>query len=159
MPYCVTSVVQHCKLICSNTCWIGQNCLHQLRLGFQLSVHSEMSEWKVHIVRALAEALFPALNDDAALARAAQKEAIASLLETSADSMDFVIDAVCPCHVDRSQCSSDALRSPWYTCIFSCSESCRELIPLVDILLARCLHLMRHPRLWGFNVDASLLSL
>lgn len=63
-----------------------------------------MSEWKVHIVRALAETFFPALDDDAELARAANREAIASLLETSAASMDFVIDAVSLLRVDVLHC-------------------------------------------------------
>lgn len=53
-----------------------------------------MCDSKVQVVRALAEALFPALDGDAELARAASREGMAKLLETSAGSMDFVIDAV-----------------------------------------------------------------
>ena len=53
-----------------------------------------MSESKARIVRSLAQTLFPRLDEEAGLARAAGQESMATLLETSASSMDFVIDAV-----------------------------------------------------------------
>ena len=53
-----------------------------------------MSESKTRIVRSLAQTLFPRLDEEAGLARAAGQESMATLLETSASSMDFVIDAV-----------------------------------------------------------------
>ena len=53
-----------------------------------------MSEAKVETVRALAEAFFPGLHQDAESARNANQEAIATFLETSAAKMDFVIAAV-----------------------------------------------------------------
>ena len=53
-----------------------------------------MSDSKLRIVRSLAETLFPRLDEEAGLARAAGQESMAALLETSASSMDFVIDAV-----------------------------------------------------------------
>ena len=54
----------------------------------------KMSESKARIVRSLAQTLFPRLEEEAGLARAAGQEGMAALLETSASSMDFVIDAV-----------------------------------------------------------------
>ena len=53
-----------------------------------------MLDSKARIVRALAQTLFPRLDEEAGLARAAGQESMATLLETSASSMDFVIDAV-----------------------------------------------------------------
>ena len=53
-----------------------------------------MSEAKVETVRALAEAFFPGLHQDAESARNANQEAVATFLETSAANMDFVIAAV-----------------------------------------------------------------
>ncbi len=53
-----------------------------------------MSDSKARIVRSLAQTLFPRLDEEAGLARAAGQESMATLLETSASSMDFVIDAV-----------------------------------------------------------------
>ena len=45
-------------------------------------------------MRALAEALFPGLHQDAQLAQSANQEAIATFFATSAAKMDFVIAAV-----------------------------------------------------------------
>ncbi|CAK0733241.1 hypothetical protein CVIRNUC_000246 [Coccomyxa viridis] len=53
-----------------------------------------MSDTRAEIVRALAEALFPGLQQDAEMAQSANQEAIATFLMTSAAKMDFVIAAV-----------------------------------------------------------------
>ena len=45
-------------------------------------------------MRALAEALFPGVHQDAESARSKNQEAIATFLETSAAKLDFVIAAV-----------------------------------------------------------------
>ena len=45
-------------------------------------------------MRALAEALFPGLYQDAEAARSAKQEALATFLETSAAKMDCIIAAV-----------------------------------------------------------------
>jgi len=53
-----------------------------------------MSEWKLDIVRAFAEAIFPSVREDADLARKAGKEGLARLMEIDGASMDFVTAAV-----------------------------------------------------------------
>ena len=53
-----------------------------------------MSDTRAETVRALAEALFPGLHQDAEMAQSANQEAIATFFVTSAAKMDFVIAAV-----------------------------------------------------------------
>ena len=55
---------------------------------------SKMAEWKVAIVRAFAEAIFPSVKEDAILARQAGKEGLAKLMEIDGASMEFVTAAV-----------------------------------------------------------------
>ena len=50
--------------------------------------------WKLAIVKAIAETIFPAFPEDAELARQAGKEGLARMMATSASSMDFVVTAV-----------------------------------------------------------------
>ena len=56
--------------------------------------HSEMSDARFEIVRALAEALVQGSHQDADSAGSAHQEAIATSLETSAADMGFLIAAV-----------------------------------------------------------------
>lgn len=97
--------MQHCEgKLDRHSVSTGENCRALVHVTLLIWTWLKMAEWKVQIVRALAEALFPALDDDAELARQADKEAIARFLETSAASMDFVIAAVsvlCYFHLHR----------------------------------------------------------
>jgi hypothetical protein len=53
-----------------------------------------MRSSRAEIIAAIAEAFFPALEDDAVVARNAGKTSVANLLDTNAKSMDFVIEKV-----------------------------------------------------------------
>jgi hypothetical protein len=51
-------------------------------------------ERRREVVSALCEAFFPSLPDEAKVARTAGKESIALVLETGAQSVDFIVDEV-----------------------------------------------------------------
>ena len=53
-----------------------------------------MIDGRVETVRALAEALFPVIHQDAEAARSAKQETLATFLETGAAQVDFVIAGV-----------------------------------------------------------------
>ena len=77
--------------------------------------NSNTPEWKLNIVKAIAETIFPAFPEDAELARQAGKEGLARMMDTSASSMDFVVTAVSNASLQcgaRSRLASYVLEPP-----------------------------------------------
>ena len=77
--------------------------------------NSSTPAWKLNIVKAIAETIFPAFPEDAELARQAGKEGLARMMDTSASSMDFVVTAVSTAFLQcgvRSRLASYVLEPP-----------------------------------------------
>ena len=67
---------------------------------------THMSDWKGDIITALLGTIYPAIRDDADLARRAGKDGLARLMETDGAKLDFVKAAVCSRTIQRACASS-----------------------------------------------------
>lgn len=84
-----------------------------------------MESERAQVVAALAEAFFPALGDEAVLARGVGREQLARLLETSGGSLNFVVSEASqsPLHDACKKSSLGLQKCIGHLCIGLCSPT------------------------------------